>query len=88
HADWLVRKGMPFRHAHHAVGRLVALAEKSGVPLDKLSDEAALTADQEFTKGWREVFSLKRGFAARENTGMPGPKAVAREIARWKQSLR
>jgi argininosuccinate lyase len=33
-ADWLVRKGMPFRHAHHAVGRLVALAEKSGVPLD------------------------------------------------------
>ena len=87
-ADWLVRKGMPFRHAHHAVGRLVALAEKSGVPLDKVSDEAALTADKAFTKGWREVFSLKRGFAARENTGMPGPKAVAREIARWKQSLR
>ena len=79
---------MPFRHAHHAVGRLVALAEKSGVPLDKVSDEAALTADQAFTKGWREVFSLQRGFAARENTGMPGPKAVAREIARWKQSLR
>jgi argininosuccinate lyase len=47
-----------------------------------------LTADKAFTKGWREVFSLKRGFAARENTGMPGPKAVAREIARWKQSLR
>ena len=68
--------------------RLVALAEKSGVPLDKVSDEAALTADKAFTKGWREVFSLKRGFAARENTGMPGPKAVAREIARWKQSLR
>jgi argininosuccinate lyase len=87
-ADWLVRKGMPFRHAHHAVGRLVALAEKSGVPLDKLSDDAALTADKAFTKGWREVFSLQRGFAARENTGMPGPKAVAREIARWKQSLR
>ena len=87
-ADWLVRKGMPFRHAHHAVGRLVALAEKSGVPLDKVSDEAALTADKAFTKGWREVFSLKRGFAARENTGMPGPKAVARELARWKQALR
>jgi argininosuccinate lyase len=87
-ADWLVRKGMPFRHAHHAVGRLVALAEKSGVPLDQVSDEAALTADKAFTQGWREVFSLKRGFAARENTGMPGPKAVAREIARWKQALR
>jgi argininosuccinate lyase len=58
------------------------------VPLDKLSDVAALTADKAFTKGWREVFSLQRAFAARENTGMPGPQAVAREIARWKQSLR
>ena len=87
-ADWLVRKGMPFRHAHHAVGRLVALAEKSGVPLDQVSDAAALTADKAFTKGWREVFSLKRGFAARENTGMPGPKAVARELARWRKALR
>ena len=79
---------MPFRHAHHAVGRLVALAEKSGEPLDKLSDAAALTADAAFTKGWREVFSLQRGFAARENTGMPGPKAVARELARWQKALR
>lgn len=87
-ADWLVQKGMPFRHAHHAVGRLVALAEKSGVALDKLSDAAALTADAAFTPGWREVFSLQRGFAARENTGMPGPKTVAREIARWQKALR
>ena len=44
--------------------------------------------DAAFTKGWREVFSLQRGFAARENTGMPGPKAVARELARWRKALR
>ena len=87
-ADWLVKKGMPFRYAHHAVGRLVAIAENSGVPLDKLSDVAAQSADKAFTKGWREVFNLKRAFAARENIGMPGPKTVAKEIARWKKSLR
>jgi argininosuccinate lyase len=87
-ADWLVKKGVPFRHAHHAVGRLVAVAEKSGVPLDKLSDAAAQSADKAFTKGWQEVFNLKRAFAARENIGMPGPKTVAKEIARWKKSLR
>ena len=29
-ADYLVRKGMPFRQAHHAVGAVVALAEKAG----------------------------------------------------------
>src|SRR6185369_12485740 len=35
-ADYLVRKGMPFREAHHVVGAVVALAEKSGKPLNQL----------------------------------------------------
>jgi argininosuccinate lyase len=36
-ADWLVRVlGMPFREAHHVTGRIVAAAEKAGVPLDRL----------------------------------------------------
>jgi argininosuccinate lyase len=87
-ADWLVKKGMPFRHAHHAVGRLVALAEKLKTPLDKLSDKDAQTADKAFTKGWNQVFNLKRAFAARENTGMPGPKAITQQIKNWKKSIR
>ena len=87
-ADWLVKKGMPFRHAHHAVGRLVALAEKLKTPLDKLSDKDAQSADKAFTKGWNEVFNLKRAFAVRENTGMPGPKAIAQQIKNWKKSVR
>src|SRR5213592_2249665 len=36
-ADYLVRKKMPFRAAHHAVGAAVALAEKLGKPLDQLT---------------------------------------------------
>ena len=87
-ADWLVKNGMPFRHAHHAVGRLVALAEKLKTPLDKLSDKDAQTADKAFTQGWNQVFNLKRAFAARENTGMPGPKAIAQQIKNWKKSIR
>lgn len=86
-ADWLVKKGMPFRHAHHAVGRLVALAEKLGVPLNQLSDAQALQADKLFTSGWREVFNLQRAFASREKSGMPGPKMVAKQVALWKKRL-
>jgi argininosuccinate lyase len=37
-ADALVRRGIPFRVAHHAVGSLVALAEGAGVGLDVVSD--------------------------------------------------
>src|SRR3984885_9000421 len=36
-ADYLVQKGMPFRQAHHAVGAVVALSEKSRKPLNKLT---------------------------------------------------
>lgn len=86
-ADWLVLRGMPFRHAHHAVGRLVAVAEKLGVPLSRVSDAAALKADPAFKGDWRKVFDLKRALQARENLGMPGPKQVARELANWKRRL-
>ena len=86
-ADWLVRKGMPFRHAHHAVGRLVAAAEQLGVPLSQVPDKAARAADPAFRGDWRRVFDLRRAMAARENTGMPGPREVARAIARWEREL-
>src|SRR5271167_118210 len=35
-ADWLVRKGVPFREAHHLVGSAVAYAEKKKVPIYKI----------------------------------------------------
>jgi len=43
-ADALVRRGVPFRVAHHVVGSLVAEAERSGVGLDGLSDDAVRAA--------------------------------------------
>lgn len=86
-ADWLVSGGKPFRHAHHAVGRLVAVAEKLGVPLSRVPDAAALKADAAFKGDWRQVFDLKRALRMRENLGMPGPKHVARELANWERRL-
>jgi argininosuccinate lyase len=87
-ADWLVVRGMPFRQAHHAVGRLVAVAEKHSIPLHEIPQELALTADAAFTKGWQEVFNLTRAFKAREKAGMPGPRTVQGEIKRWQKVLR
>jgi argininosuccinate lyase len=43
-ADALVRRGVPFRAAHHVVGRLVAEAERSGVALGELGDEDLIGA--------------------------------------------
>jgi argininosuccinate lyase len=43
-ADALVRRGLPFRSAHHVVGSLVADAENAGTGLDELSDDQVTAA--------------------------------------------
>jgi argininosuccinate lyase len=87
-ADYLVRKGVPFRKAHHAVGAGVALAERLGVPLDQLSTAQLQSIDKNFGRDALKVFNLKRAMAARSMTGAPGAKEVRRQLARWKALLR
>jgi len=86
-ADYLVRKGMPFRHAHHAVGGAVALAEKLGKPLNELTTAELKSVNPEFDADARSVFDLKKAMARRKGTGMPGTKEVARQLARWRKKL-
>src|SRR5438034_2738006 len=59
-ADYLVRKGMPFRQAHHVVGSVVALAEKSNKLLSQLSTAELQSVNQRFGRDARSVFDLKR----------------------------
>ncbi len=86
-ADYLVRKGMPFRDAHHAVGALVAMAEDQDIPLNQLSDADIAGISPLLEPDWRACFDLKKALAARENIGMPGPRAVETEIANWRKKL-
>jgi argininosuccinate lyase len=86
-ADYLVKKGMPFRQAHHAVGAVVALAEKLGKPLNKLSLAELQTVDKKFGRDALGVFNLKRAMAKRNLTGAPGTKEVAKQLARWREQL-
>ena len=79
--DYLVKQGAPFREAHHAVGALVAVSEKSGVPLPKL-------AAKKFGPAAVRVFDVRRALAARTAIGAPSPKNVHAQIARWKRILR
>jgi argininosuccinate lyase len=83
-ADYLVRKGMPFRKAHHVVGAVVALAEKSGKLLNKLSLGELQSVDKTFGRDACGIFDLKRAMARRNLPGAPGTKEVARQIARWR----
>ena len=83
-ADWLVKQGIPFRHAHELVGKAVAEAVRTGTPLDQL-DLAAI--DPAYTADAAQVFSLSRALAARTNPGAPSPRNVLTEIERWEKIL-
>ena len=86
-ADYLVRKGMPFRQAHHVVGAVVALAEKSGKPLNQLTLAELQSVDKTFGRDALGVFNLQRAMAKRNLTGAPGTKEVAKQLARWREQL-
>ncbi len=82
-ADYLVRKGLPFRKAHHAVGAVVALAEKLDKGLEELTTAELKSVEKTFSPDARSVFDLKKAMARRKSTGMPGTKEVAKELASW-----
>jgi argininosuccinate lyase len=86
-ADYLVKKGMPFRQAHHVVGAVVALAEKTGKPLNRLTLAELQSIDKTFGRDALGVFNLKTAMAKRNLTGAPGTKEVAKQLARWREQL-
>jgi argininosuccinate lyase len=86
-ADYLVRKGVPFRQAHHAVGALVTRAEMAGCPLDQLSLEEFRSVDPHFGLDVLNIFNLKQAMARRNLPGGPGTQAVNRQLAHWRRRL-
>jgi argininosuccinate lyase len=86
-ADYLVRKGVAFRAAHHAVGAVVRLAEEQGKALDALALADVKQIHPAFGRDWVDSFDLKKAMARRTGTGMPGPAQVQRQLARWRKAL-
>ena len=86
-ADYLVKKGMPFRNAHHVVGAVVALAEITQRPLNELTVADLRDVDPTFSPDVKHVFDLKKAMARRTIVGAPGTKEVQRQLARWRKLL-
>ncbi len=86
-ADYLVERGVAFRDAHHVVGALVALAEKLDCPLHEVPDDKAKALHPKIGDDWIEIFDLKRAMKVREGIGMPGPKQIRKQLARWQKQL-
>jgi argininosuccinate lyase len=75
-ADWLVRRGVPFRTTHEVVGRLVRRAEERGVPLSALELEELRAEHETFDADVFEVFDWQTSVDARDASGGTSRRAV------------
>jgi argininosuccinate lyase len=86
-ADYLVRKGVPFREGHHISGRVVALAEKTHVPMDTLSLEQLKTVDPRFGADVQACLDYERAVELKDAIGGTSKRAVAEQISVLKELL-
>ncbi len=80
-AEWLVRRGVPFREAHESTGALVALCLTRECGLDEVSDEDLATISAHLTPEVREVLDVRGALASRTAPGSTGPGPVADQLA-------
>jgi argininosuccinate lyase len=87
-ADWLVREaGVPFREAHHIVGRAVQAAEDRGVGLAELDLGALQAIDSRIDQRVYGVLTVDASVRSRTSYGGTAPERVREQIGRAKRAL-
>jgi argininosuccinate lyase len=79
-AEWLVRKGVPFRVAHEIAGECVQVCEEGGIELDQLTDEQFAPISPHLAPEVRTVLDVPGALASRDGRGGTAPAAVARQL--------
>ncbi|KAF7793106.1 hypothetical protein EIP86_004214 [Pleurotus ostreatoroseus] len=80
-ADYLVRKGIPFRKTHEISGKAVALAEARGCQLNRLTLQDFKGLSSEFSEDIHSIFDFEASVERRESIGGTSLKMVERQIA-------
>ncbi len=86
-ADYLVRKGIPFRSAHTAAGRAVRRSIELGVPLARMELQEYRAIDPALGGDLAGVFSVETSLSRRHAAGGTAPEAVKRQIHLAKAKL-
>jgi argininosuccinate lyase len=83
----MIAKGTPQRTAHHAVGAIVALAVRKGVPLAKLTLEEMRTHAPDIDESIYDCLGAANAVAAFTSEGSTAPARVAEQVAAWTKRL-
>ncbi|MGE5496191.1 MAG: argininosuccinate lyase [Burkholderiales bacterium] len=86
-ADYLAKKGVPFREAHETVGRLVVYCEQRGKAINELSLDELKQLSPAFEDDIFDAISLETCVDARSCYGGPGKASVKKHIDKMKEFL-
>ncbi|KAJ7109265.1 putative argininosuccinate lyase [Mycena epipterygia] len=86
-ADYLVRKGIPFRETHHVSGRAVALAESRKCQLNELSLADFKSLNENFSEDIHAVFNFEASVERRESIGGTSKKMIDRQVSVLREVL-
>jgi len=79
-ADYLVRKGVPFRETHHISGACVRLAEETDTSIDKLTLEQLQKIDPRFEEDVSKVWDYEVSVERKSSIGGTAKSSVLRQI--------
>ena len=86
-ADYLAKKGMPFRRAHEVVGHLVLMCDQRGCDLDDLALEDFKAASDLFEADITQALDLRSIVNARTTEGGTGHDAVVQQLQKAQEQL-
>ena len=86
-ADYLVKRDVPFREAHHLVGRAVLLTEQRGVPLSGLTIDDYRSISPHFDQDLYRALDMEASVEARNARGGTALAAVQTQLAQAKALL-
>ncbi len=80
-ADYLVKKGLPFRKAHEITGNIVLYCSKKGIPLDKLTIADFKSFSEMFEEDILQAIKVENVVASRSIHGGPAKNEVRRQLS-------
>ena len=79
-AEWLVKRGVPFREAHEVAGACVKACESAGKELHELTPDELAAIHPQLDAGVLEVLTVEGSLAARDGVGGTAPVRVAEQL--------
>lgn len=85
--DYLVRKQVPFRKAHHIVGEIVALCVSRNIKLNELSIQEYKQFSVKFDEDIYQLLTAKKSIENKLSQGSTSPIEVNKQIQYWRKKL-